>query len=212
MALSWWLTTIVARLGTAVAGPVPASPAEVLTLMAAVGALTLAVWLSASVVVAVLAELPGPLGRAGRWVRDRLTPQAARRLAGVLLGAGVTTGLLPTAACAGPAVMVAAPPAAVRAGGDQPLPAPGWIPTRPRTPRQGPPSTRTDPRAAAAAVIVRPGDTLWGIVRADLGPNATTGDVARTWPAWYAANHRTIGEDPDLILPGQRLVPPADRP
>jgi nucleoid-associated protein YgaU len=36
--------------------------------------------------------------------------------------------------------------------------------------------------------------------------------VAASWPRWYAANRRVIGADPDLILPGQILRPPADRP
>ena len=32
--------------------------------------------------------------------------------------------------------------------------------------------------------------------------------IDRAWRAWYAANRRTVGPDPDLLLVGQRLVPP----
>jgi nucleoid-associated protein YgaU len=58
------------------------------------------------------------------------------------------------------------------------------------------------------AVVVRPGDTLWTIAARRLGTTATPALTAATWPRWYAANRPLIGPDPDLILPGQRLVPP----
>ena len=34
-------------------------------------------------------------------------------------------------------------------------------------------------------------------------------DVAEAWPRWYALNREVVGDDPDHILPGQRLVVPA---
>lgn len=55
---------------------------------------------------------------------------------------------------------------------------------------------------------MRAGDTLWDIVARRLGPDATAEQVAAEWPRWYAANLSTIGADPDLILPGQRLTAP----
>ena len=63
-------------------------------------------------------------------------------------------------------------------------------------------------RAAVSDVVVRRGDTLWGIAAHHLGADATDQDVAQEWPRWYAANHDVIGSDPDLIFPGQRLVTP----
>lgn len=62
-------------------------------------------------------------------------------------------------------------------------------------------------RAGQVVVVVR-GDTLWDIARRWLPAGADDGEVAAAWPAWYAANRAVIGEDPDLLLPGQRLVPP----
>lgn len=58
-------------------------------------------------------------------------------------------------------------------------------------------------------VTVRRGDTLWSIVADRLGESATIEQVAQAWPAWYAVNRDVIGPDPDLILPGQQLQPPA---
>jgi nucleoid-associated protein YgaU len=58
------------------------------------------------------------------------------------------------------------------------------------------------------AVVVRRGDTLWDIAARHLGPAATDAEIAQAWPHWYQANRDLIGSDPDLLLPGQRLLPP----
>lgn len=44
---------------------------------------------------------------------------------------------------------------------------------------------------------VRAGDNLWVIAKAH--------DLPGGWPALYAANHATVGGDPDFIVPGQSL-------
>jgi nucleoid-associated protein YgaU len=41
-----------------------------------------------------------------------------------------------------------------------------------------------------------------------LGPDATDAEVAAQWPRWHAANRSVIGDDPDLLLPGQVLRAP----
>jgi nucleoid-associated protein YgaU len=79
-------------------------------------------------------------------------------------------------------------------------------PTAGMTPGEDPGS---GPSAARDMVTVQRGDTLWSIAAAHLGPQATTADVAAEWPRWYQANRSVIGDDPDLILPGQQLTPPA---
>lgn len=59
-----------------------------------------------------------------------------------------------------------------------------------------------------AAVTVRPGDCLWDIARRRL-THPTPIRVATDWPRWWRNNRAVIGPDPDLVVPGQRLRPPA---
>ncbi|MGW1708437.1 transglycosylase family protein [Streptomyces sp. NPDC002206] len=51
--------------------------------------------------------------------------------------------------------------------------------------------------AADGTYTVRPGDNLWAIADAQ--------KVHGGWPALYEANKSAVGDDPDLILPGQSL-------
>ena len=70
----------------------------------------------------------------------------------------------------------------------------------------------TKQQPAQVVVVVRPGDTLWDIARRHLPASATSSDVARAWPRWYAANRAVIGPDPALLRPGTRLRSPDRRP
>ncbi|WP_239394133.1 LysM peptidoglycan-binding domain-containing protein [Frankia sp. CiP3] len=80
----------------------------------------------------------------------------------------------------------------------------------------GQPTTSTNTNDASttdlAEIVVLRGDTLWAIAARSLGPGATTAQIAREWPRWWAANEHVIGPDPDKILPGQRLQPPRPGP
>jgi hypothetical protein len=70
----------------------------------------------------------------------------------------------------------------------------------------GPGATVAGPHAVIYEV--QPGDSLWAIAGREIG------DSAR-WPQLYARNRGTIGQDPDLIFPGERLwlsVRLADQP
>jgi nucleoid-associated protein YgaU len=58
-------------------------------------------------------------------------------------------------------------------------------------------------------VTVLAGDTLWDIAATAMGPGASDMDIAMQWPRWYEANRAVIGQDPDVLLPGQILQPPA---
>ncbi len=101
----------------------------------------------------------------------------------------------------------------------EPAPDPGWRPTA--TP---PVPARTvaepiDPVLLSGArqpadervlVTVRRGDTLWDLAARGLGSTASDAEIAAEWPRWYAANRDVVGADPDLLVPGQQLVPPAD--
>ena len=208
-----------------VTGPVPPRLDEAVTLVATAAALVLCLWLTASMALAVLAHLPGRLGQLAGGVSNAVAPAVTRRLAAVLVGAAVGGSLLPGAALASDdpypaaarAVMastaVAHGPGFALTSRPQPVErqGPGWTPTRSSLSSQPSPELLTaSPRATdGSAVVVHRGDTLWDLVRRHLGPGASEAEVARAWPQWHAANRGTIGDDPDLLLPGQVLHAPA---
>ncbi|PFG44023.1 hypothetical protein ATJ88_2740 [Isoptericola jiangsuensis] len=76
----------------------------------------------------------------------------------------------------------------------------------------GAPATTRDRRAAApgddAEVVVVRGDTLWDIAARHLPADATDGDVLRAMLRWHDANRDVVGDDPDVVLPGQVLRAP----
>lgn len=87
---------------------------------------------------------------------------------------------------------------------------PSW---RPSSPISDPGLTvawpvRQGPLPSQADVTVLAGDTLWDIAARALGPAASDVEVALHWPRWYQANIAEIGENPDVLLPGQILKPP----
>lgn len=61
---------------------------------------------------------------------------------------------------------------------------------------------------AIDAIVVHRGDTLWSIAARHLGSDATSADIDSEWRRWLAANLAVIGDDANLILPGQLLRPP----
>ena len=173
------------------AGPVDARVVALATL-AAYGCLA---WLAFVLVAVAVGAFPRGA------VRD-----AAERVLGVAM-VGVAAGALVAgpAAADGPFDRAADPaPSRARPPTSAPNPRPPErvvAPTRPvPVPTSGP----------DGAVVVAPGDTLWGIAARRLGAAASPALTAATWPRWYAANRPLIGPDPGRILPGQRLVPPDD--
>ncbi|WP_261561876.1 LysM peptidoglycan-binding domain-containing protein, partial [Frankia tisae] len=73
-----------------------------------------------------------------------------------------------------------------------------------------PSGTGRSPRAdEAEEVVVLRGDSLWTIAARHLGPTATPEQISVEWHRWWAANSDVIGHDPNVILPGQRLIPPS---
>ena len=70
-------------------------------------------------------------------------------------------------------------------------------------------SARQQP-ASAAPVTVVAGDSLWSIAARGLGGSpASDVDVALEWQRWYQANRAVVGDNPDVLLPGQVLRPPS---
>ena len=63
-----------------------------------------------------------------------------------------------------------------------------------------------------APYIVQRGDCLWRIARDALdargGTEPSSVEIARFWPVIYQANRSVIGDDPNLIFPGQTLQIP----
>lgn len=64
------------------------------------------------------------------------------------------------------------------------------------------------PVSATTQHVVQPGDSLWSIAASSLADPRHVGTVAQQTQRWYDMNRETIGADPDLIQPGQRLVAP----
>jgi LysM domain len=208
--------------------PGPATVDDVAAVVSTTLATVLLVGWMACVCSALLAHLPGRVGRIARRAASRLATKGARRLAAVLVGATLTGALVPGTASAGerpgtPPAGVAAPASghgvhlrpgflASLAVGTVTAEPPGWVPTRP--------VVRPQPATALVIsgggdrrpgeVVVHRGDSLWDIAARHLGPGATDAEVALAWPAWHEANRAVIGDDPDLILPGQLLRVPGE--
>ena len=177
-------------------------------------------WLTAGLLLCLAAEARRADGRLDRVARA-VAPLAVRRLAALLLGLGLVGAPLALAMPAQADRTVAA--AAHRAdptespgrrAGARPMdpgPAgcPGGASNQPAEPLALLVTRPHRGRVVSDHVVVRRGDTLWDIAARALGPDASVADIAASWPGWYAANRSTIGPDPDLILPGQLLRPPA---
>lgn len=145
-------------------------------------------------------------------VRDVLRGSApvgggtARRLVLVACGVAVVAGTAVPAHAGGgdgPELLVglALPERAVAPADDRPREA---SPTaRPVADRAESPTARPTGR-----YVVRPGDSLWSVAVAHPGAGGTD---AR-WRAIWAANRTAVGDDPDLIHPGQALrLPPTEQ-
>jgi nucleoid-associated protein YgaU len=182
---------------TAVRAPGPAALPDLVVASATLLAWCLLTWLSLGVLLSVVLAWHPAAALRGVGLAVALTPRGARRTAAVLLGVGLV------------AVGTSAAPALADGQLD------GWSPDRPAAPVAAPraPAPAAAPAARSATpVVVHRGDTLWAIAARRLPPTASAAAVAASWPRWYAVNRRVIGADPDLILPGQILRPPADRP
>jgi len=98
---------------------------------------------------------------------------------------------------------------------DEPTASPrGWTPDAPVVRAQpdlrvlSPAPRRGTSHDAPAEVVVQRGDTLWSIAARHLGPDASDAEIARAWPAWFEVNRGVVGDDPDLLRPGQVLRAP----
>lgn len=73
------------------------------------------------------------------------------------------------------------------------------------------PQVTDTPSAEPASHTVEPGDCLWSIARSLLVERGIEPDgrsITALWRAIYDLNRELIGDDPDLIHPGQALLLP----
>lgn len=212
----------------AVRAPGPVVPAAGVALAAALGAWVVLGWLVAGTTATLVTAALAGLGSPAHARAAALTPAAGRRLAGALLGltlaAAPLAAALPVGAVERAAVVSADHTGRLSVGGldlDRPAAtAPGgWSPDRPAATHRRTAGSEAAVRLVATTphaehrvldeVVVRRGDSLWDIAARHLGDGADAAEVAAEWPRWYAANRHLVGADPDLLRPGQRLVPPA---
>lgn len=76
---------------------------------------------------------------------------------------------------------------------------------QPRHSRRGGRLASVRPRPGSRTYIVREGDTLFDIARAELGR-------ASRWAELYELNRDVLGDDFDYLTPGMELLLPADQP
>ena len=229
VALSLTLSLLAALPGAAGAVAARAAatlaPAVVRRLAAALLGASLGATLSAGTAVATVTAVPAAASRAGAASAGPATgdpfggvpsaawplmPGGARAGTATATSAGTAQG---TGATDGASVGTVDGPSH---GAGATAPDAAWTPSPPdRTPVPDPDALHLLSRAPEAGtlvdedVVVRRGDTLWSIAARSLGPAATADEIAREWPRWHEANRHAIGEDPDLIRPGQRLRPPS---
>lgn len=220
----------------AVAAAGPAGPADGILLLAGLGGALLSLWLGLGMALSALSALPGALGQLSRRLAHRIAPAAVRKVVAFVLGTTMTAALVPGTAVARddhqslrPSVVAgaghtvsgladAAPDASFRMVSDPPhdvdvrdaAPPPAWSPDEPGQAKM--PGQTTTPGPAAGTVVVHRGDTLWSIAARHLGPAATPAAIDAEWHRWLCANREVIGDDADLILPGQELSPPTSTP
>jgi hypothetical protein len=187
-----------------------ADPIRPLVDLCALTGWTVAGWLLVAAALTTAGRLPGSPGRLAAAVSRRVTPRVLRRVVEAALGATVAVGALGPAS---PAAAAAAPPAAAASVAvTRAWPAGPTVSADLDWPSTPVPSAASIPAPAAgpgAAVVVRRGDTLWGVAAEHLPAQAAPGQIAQAWPTWWAANRVAIGADPGLIHPGLRLTPPA---
>lgn len=183
--------------------------------------LVLVGWWAAALALALLSESlrRGGHERAALMV-GVLSPRFMKRLAAAALGLQlVAGGSVPASALSSadhPGVwgQVALAGERVNSATDVPAIEPQWKPLPGPVEsgalvrgelRQSPvPPTRSD----SAVIEVGPGDSLWTIAARQLGPFATDVEIAQAWPLWHQENRQVIGDNPDLLLPGQLLRVP----
>jgi hypothetical protein len=195
------------------------------------GLIVVAWWLMSLLIALASAALARTGNDRAAEITGRFSPAFMRRLALAAVGLQLLGAPLAQAASdpadpawspasSPPVSAVWAPTVAAKSGVSTSPPSdegmdPRWKPSAPVVdpgPLAAQPvrSARHQNATEAGHVTVRAGDSLWSITARELGGDAASDvDVALEWPLWYQANKAVIGDNPDLLLPGQVLRPPA---
>lgn len=201
---AWWQSPTAAR-----------TPAGLVAPVCAIGAGLLLGWIGLSGLVSAATRIPGRVGRHAHVVSVRVAPSVVRAGVAAALGGSLALGTASLGASPAPTAASAVhSTVAATAASDPASPSPSHPPDRPPSPPGDVGLVSSAPAPARpsvdAHVVVQRGDSLWAIAARHLGPHAGAGEIAHAWQRWYAANRDVIGDDPDLIRPGQLLVPPPD--
>lgn len=205
---------------TALAAAGPASPADGILVMVALVGVVLSLWVGLGMALSALSALPGALGQASTRLADRMAPAVVRKVVAFVLGTALTAALVPGTAVAGsahPTPRQAVVTSAQYAVGvltnvagtthtskdEDAAPGPSWSPDR-----RALPANSIGGSGGSGEIVVHRGDNLWSIAARHLGPTATTTEISAEWHRWFAANRHVIGDDANLITPGQVLRPP----
>ncbi|WP_022868122.1 LysM peptidoglycan-binding domain-containing protein [Schaalia vaccimaxillae] len=124
--------------------------------------------------------------------------------AGAILGVSVAAGGLSSTAFAAPTTPEVQPQNSSSAGDDWAWGATQVAPKNVPSPQPTTPNSDLAPQSSN--IVVQEGDSLWSISAQILGPDVSPEDINQYWPQLYQANLATIGDNPDLIHPGQVLV------
>lgn len=156
----------------------------------------LSAWTLACIGLSFAADRAG----AARMLLHLITPRFVRRA--LFLGAAGALAIGPVSAVTGTDPGVQAPARSLTSRSLDGL----RLPDRPVG---ASPARSVKPEARPHLVRVEQGDTLWSIAAEDLGPGAGAAEIATAVDRWYHANRKSIGSDPNLIFPHQKLTPPA---
>lgn len=191
------------------------TPAGLLAPVCAIGAGLVLGWIGLSGLVSAATRIPGRVGRHAHVVSVRVAPSVVRAGVAAALGGSLALGTASLGASSAPTAASAVhSTVAATTAADPASPAPSQPPDREPSPSGDVGLVSSAPAAARPSVdehvVVHRGDSLWAIAARHLGPHAGPREIAHAAQRWYAANRDVIGEDPDLVQPGQLLVPPPD--
>lgn len=149
------------------------------------------------------------------WLWVVTTATVVGLLAGREASEGGATRRLVLVACGAAVLAGTAAPSLAAGGGDGPellvglaLPERAVAPAVHRDRRATTAPSSSEVGSGAEVYVVRPGDSLWSIARSH--PLDTT-TLDHRWRSIWAANRNEVGDDPDLIIPGQALRLPTIR-